>query len=62
MSQQGEGHTSFAVYGSRDMAMKVHLQIGPESLIDAIHQQGLCMSYNHLRVLGKDIVNSVICH
>ncbi|XP_014676237.1 PREDICTED: uncharacterized protein LOC106816189 [Priapulus caudatus] len=44
------------------MAMKVHLQSGRESLIDVIHQRGLCIAYDRLRVLSTDIANSVIGH
>ncbi len=44
------------------MAMKVHLQTGRESLIDDLHQRGLCISYDRLRVLSTDIANSVIGH
>ena len=44
------------------MAMKIHLQTGRESLIDDLHQRGLCISYDRLRVLSTDIANSVIGH
>ena len=42
--------------------MKVHLQTGRESLINDMHQRGLCISYDRLRVLSTDIANSVIGH
>ena len=44
------------------MAMKIHFQTGRESLIDDLHQRGLCISYDRLRVLSTDIANSVIGH
>ncbi len=44
------------------MAMEVYLQTGHESLIDDMHQRGMCILYDRLRVLSTDIANSVIGH
>ncbi len=44
------------------LAMKVYLQTGRESLIDDMHQRGMCISYDRLRVLSTDIANSIIGH
>ncbi len=31
-----------------------------ESLVDAMHERGLCISYYRLRTLSTDIANSII--
>ena len=44
------------------MAMKLYLKSGSKSVLDVMHQRGLCISYDRLLVLSTDIANSVIAH
>ena len=44
------------------LAMKVFFQSGSESLLNTMHQHGLCIWYDRLRVLGTDMANSMIRH
>ena len=42
------------------LAMKLYLKSGSKSVINVLHQRGLCISYDRLRMLSTDIANSVI--
>lgn len=44
------------------LAMKLHLQTGSASLVQTMHQRGLCVSYDRLKTFSTDIANSVINH
>lgn len=44
------------------LAMKLYLQTGSETLIDVMHQRGLCISYDRLHVISTDIANSIISY
>ncbi len=57
-SHIGNRETPASLY----MAMEVYLQTGHESLIDDMHQRGMCILYDCLRGLSTDIANSIIGH
>ena len=42
--------------------MKLHLQTGSKSLLETMHKQGICVSYDRLKTFSTDIANSVIKH
>ena len=42
--------------------MKFHLQTRSTSLVEAMHQRGLCVSYETLKAFSTDIANSGISH
>ncbi len=42
--------------------MKLHLLTGSASLVQVMHQRGLCVSYDRLKAFSTDIANSVITH
>ena len=44
------------------LSMKLHLQTGSKSLLETMHKQGICVSYDRLKTFSTDIANSVIKH
>ena len=42
------------------LAIKLYLKSGSKSVINVLHQRGLCISYDRLRMLSTGIANSVI--
>ena len=54
-SHESEGNTSFTIPGDE-------ITPGSASRIDVMHQPGLCVPYDCLKVFITDIANSVICH
>ena len=40
--------------------LSIYLKSGSKSVINVLHQRGLCISYDRLRMLSTDIANSVI--
>ena len=42
------------------LAIRLYRKSGSKSVINVLHQQGLCISYDRLRMLSTDIANSVI--
>ena len=42
------------------LAMKLYLQTSSASLVETMHNRGLCVSYDRLKTLSTDVANSVI--
>ena len=53
-----ERETPASIY----LAMKLHLKTGSASLVQTMHQRGLCVSYDRLQSFSTDITNSVTSH
>ncbi|KAK3741023.1 hypothetical protein RRG08_005713 [Elysia crispata] len=50
--------TPIAIY----IAIKIYTVTRKESIINILHERGLCISYDRLRCLTVDIANSIIAH
>ena len=50
--------TPLAIY----IAIKIYSMTRKETLIDILHEKGLCISYKRLRTITTDIANSVVAH
>jgi hypothetical protein len=42
------------------IAIKIYANTRQESLVDSIHERGLCISYKRLRTMSTDLANSII--
>ena len=53
-----ERETPLAIY----LAIKVHSSTRSKQLVNTLHSYGLCISYDRLQKISRDIANSVIAH
>ena len=53
-----ERETPLSIY----IGIKLYVMTRKESIIDMLHEQGLCISYKRLRTLSTDLANSAIAH
>ncbi len=53
-----ERETPLSIY----IGIKLYVMTRKESIIDMLHEQGICISYKRLRTLSTDLANSAIAH